>query len=415
MPEAELYNVFQTFGISLLLGLLVGMQRELQDTRIAGFRTFAIVTLFGTLCAYIAQISSPLIIGFGFLGVIAIIVVGNVIKMKAGTSEFGMTTEISLLLMYAVGAYLTTEYWIVGAAVAGSTAILLQIKPQLKGALAKMEDKDIKAIMQFVLITFIILPILPNQTFGPFEVFNPQRTWLLVVLITGISLGGYLIYKFMGERAGTALGGMLGGIISSTATTVSYSRITANAPSSAFHAGVVIIIASAMVYPRIAIEIMVMAPDYFYDLIWPIAVMFAVSVGVSLYAYRQVKRNPHAMPEQKNPSELTTALSFGAVYVTILFVISAATEYLGSEALFAVAAVSGLADMDAITLSVSQKVQSEAIESSLGWKLILTALVSNTLIKYAIIRFVGGSEIAAKVRFAFAIVIVAALALMFLA
>ena len=411
MQETELYTIFQTLGISLLLGLLVGMQRELHETRIAGFRTFAIVTLFGTVCAYLAEYFTPLFLGFGVLGVVAIIVVGNMIKMKGGSTEFGMTTEISLLLMFGVGAYLTVGPWIIGAAIAGSTAILLQIKPQLKGALAKMEDKDIKAIMQFVLITFIILPILPNQTFGPFDVFNPYRTWLLVVLITGISLGGYLIYKFMGDRAGTALGGILGGIISSTATTVSYSRITAKTPSSGFRAAVVVIIASAMVYPRITIEILVLAPDYFYQMIWPVAIMFAVSVAVALYAYRQVKQHPHAMPEQRNPSELTTALTFGVVYVTILFVITATSEYLGSEALYAVAAISGLADMDAITLSVSQKVQAGSIPYSLGWKLILTGLIANTVFKYAIIRFVGGKEIAQKVRLAFSIIIAAAAAL----
>lgn len=415
MQEAELYTVFQTLGISLLLGLLVGMQRELQDTRIAGFRTFAIVTLFGTISAYLAEAYSPLILGFGLLGVITIIVVGNIMKMKSGSSEFGMTTEISLLLMFGVGAYLTMGPWIIGAAIAGSTAILLQIKPQLRGALARLNEKDIKAIMQFVLITFIILPILPNQTFGPFEVFNPQKTWLLVVLITGISLGGYLIYKFMGDRAGTALGGMLGGIISSTATTVSYSKKTANAPTSALHAAVVIIIASTMVYFRIAIEILVVAPDYFYQMIWPVALMFFVSVGVSWFAYRQVKKSAHSMPEQRNPSELSTALTFGAAYVTILFVIAASTEYLGSEVLYLVAGISGLADMDAITLSVSQKVQSQAIEVTLGWKLILTALISNTIFKFAIIRIIGGKTIARHVLPAFSIIAVAALLLILLA
>ncbi len=412
--EAEIYTIFQTLGISLLLGLLVGMQRELHELRIAGFRTFAIVTLFGTICAYLAQAFTPLILGFGFLGIIAVIVVGNMVKMKSRSAEFGMTTEVSMLLMYGVGAYLTIGPWIIAAALAGSIAILLQIKPQLLWALTRMDDKDIKAIMQFVLITFIILPILPNQTFGPFDVFNPQRTWLLVVLITGISFAGYLIYKFMGDRAGTVLGGILGGLISSTATTVSYSRLSAQNPSSDFHAAVVVIIASAMVYPRIAIEILVLAPDYFYQMIWPVFIMFIISVGVSWYAYRQVQETRHSMPEQRNPSELRTALTFGAVYVAILFVISATTEYLGSEVLFLVAAVSGLADMDAITLSVSQQVQNGTVAVSVGWKLILTALIANTVFKYSVLHFIGGKNVARKVIPAFSIVIIAALLLIVL-
>lgn len=415
MDELDLYTVFQTLGISLLLGLLVGMQRELQDATIAGFRTFAIVTLLGTICGYLAIVFSPLILGFGLLGIVAIIVVGNMMKMKGGSTEFGMTTEVSLLLMYGVGAFITTGLWIVGAAIAGSTAILLQLKPQLKGALAQLQEKDIKAIMQFVLITFIILPILPNQTFGPFDVFNPQRTWLLVALITGISLGGYLIYKFMGDRAGTALGGILGGIISSTATTVSYSRIAAQTPTASFHAAVVVIIASAMVYPRIAIEILILAPDFFYQMIWPVIIMFFVSLAVSWLLYRKVNKMKHEMPVQRNPSELSTALTFGAVYVVILFVIAATTKYLSSEFLYLVAAISGLADMDAITLSVSQKVQSESIDATLGWKLILTALIANTFFKFGLLRFIGGKELGNYVIPAFSVVVAAALLLILFA
>ncbi len=411
MPEPELYTVFQTLGISLLMGLLVGMQRELQDTTIAGFRTFAIVTVFGTICGFLAQYFTPVILGFGLLGVVTIIVVGNMMKMKSGSTEFGMTTEISILLMYGVGAYITMGPWVIGAAVAGSTAILLQLKPQFRGALARLESKDIKAIMQFVLITFIILPILPNQTFGPFDVVNPYRTWLLVVLITGISLGGYLVYKFMGDRAGTALGGMLGGIISSTATTVSYARIAKQTPSAGFHAAVVVVIASAMVYFRVAIAILIMAPDFFYQMIWPIVMIFGVNLAVAWYFYRQTKKVEHEMPSQRNPSELRTALTFGGLYVLILLVIAATTEYLGSEVLYLVAGISGLADMDAITLSVSQKVQVETIAATLGWKLILTALISNTIFKYLLIRFIGGNEVAKKVVPAFSIVIAAALLL----
>ncbi|MFO8030816.1 MAG: MgtC/SapB family protein [Cyclonatronaceae bacterium] len=411
MPDSELYTVFQTLGISLLMGLLVGMQREQQETTIAGFRTFAIVTVFGTICGFLSQYYSPLILGFGLFGVVTIIVVGNVMKLRSGSTEFGMTTEISILLMYAVGAYITMGPWVIGAAVAGSTAILLQLKPQFRGALASMEKKDIKAIMQFVLITFIILPILPNQTFGPFDVFNPYRTWLLVVLITGISLGGYLSYKFLGERAGTALGGILGGIISSTATTVSYARISARTPASGLHAAVVIIIASSMVYFRVTIEILVMAPDYYYQMLWPIAIMFLVNSGVAWYGYRKVKRSEHEMPEQRNPSELRSALTFGVMYTVILFLIAAAREYLNPEVLYVVAAISGLADMDAITLSVSQKVQAQTVSATLGWKLILTALISNTVFKYLLIRFLGGKDVAWKVVPAFSVVIAAALVL----
>lgn len=407
----ETLEVFQTLGIALLLGLLVGMQREMSEDQIGGFRTFAIVTLFGTVCAYLALEFSPWILAFGFLGVIGVIVAGNAIKIKAGKTQFGMTTEVSMLLMFAVGAYLTVGSQLVAASIAGGTAILLYLKPQFKGVLARLNHNDIRAIMQFVLITLIILPLLPNETFGPFDVFNPRRVWLLVVLIVGISLGGYLAFKFLGQRAGTLLGGLLGGLISSTATTVSYAKKSTGDTTFARNAAVVVILASAMMYPRVAVEIVIMAPDYFFQMIGPVVVLFVVNVALSLWMYRRVRDMPFQMPEQKNPSELSSALSFGLVYVSVLFLVAATTEFFDESALFAVAALSGLADMDAITLSTAQMVQEGSIHYSLGWRLILTAAIANSFFKFGIITMLGHRMLQRDVAVAFGLIALTAFAL----
>lgn len=407
-------QIVQDLGLALLLGLLVGMQRELKEVRIAGFRTFALVTMFGTLSTYLAEDFSPWFILFGAVGVMVIIVVGNWQKIHLQILGAGMTTEVSLLLMYAVGAYIPVGQPAIAVAVAGSTAILLYIKPQLKGMLARLEDTDIRAIMQFVLISFIILPILPNQNFGPLEAFNPQRTWLLVVLIVGISLGGYLIYKFLGQRAGVALGGILGGLISSTATTVSYARRASVGEGPARNSAVVIIIATSMIYPRVMVEIAIMAPDYFWQIAWPVMLMLLFSIGISLYSYKMITDRTARLPEQRNPSELSSALTFGAVYTLVLFLVALTTEYLGDQYLFIVAAVSGLSDMDAITLSASQMVQDGNIEADLAWRLILTALISNTFIKFGIASTFGHPELRKRLFLAFGLIVAAALLLILL-
>lgn len=404
-------TIIQDLGLALLLGLLVGMQRELKETRIAGFRTFALATMFGTLTAHLADFYDSWMVAVGAVGIMVVIIVGNLNKMRNQERDFGVTTEVSLLLMFGVGVYIPVGQTAVAAAIAGSTAILLYLKPQLKGMIARLEDTDIRAIMQFVLITFIILPILPNQTFGPLDAFNPQRTWLIVVLIVGISLGGYLIYKFMGQRAGVAIGGMLGGLISSTATTVSYSRRASVGEGPARNSAVVIIIASSMVYPRVMVEIAIMAPDYFWQIAWPVMLMLLFSIGISIYAYRMITDRSARLPEQRNPSELSSALTFGGVYTLVLFLVAVTTEYLGDQYLYIVAAISGLSDMDAITLSSSQMVQQGNIDADLGWRLILTALITNTGIKFGIASAFGHSELRKRLSLAFGLIVLAALAL----
>lgn len=404
-------GILQTVGIALVLGMLVGLQREIKDKQIAGFRTFGLVTVFGAIVGLIAQETGGWVIVAGFLSIIAVIVMGNVIKLQTERVQYGMTTEVSLLLMFSVGAWLPYGSWTVAAAIAGGTALILYSKPQFKGIIGRLEDTDIRAIMQFVLISLIILPIVPNETYGPFDVFNPRLIWLLVVLITGISLIGYLLYKFVGQRAGVLLGGILGGLISSTATSVSYARLSLSGPSAAHSAAVVMVIASSMTYVRMLIEIGVVAPGHFYELALPVVILAVVTIAVAWYVYSRLPATGVEVPEQKNPSELRTALGFAAFFVLILFLMAAANHWLHDEALFAVAIVSGLADMDAITLSTAHLVSEGAIDVDRGWRLILTAFVTNTLFKFGIAVSLGHAGLRRHLAGAFGVIALAAILL----
>ena len=227
-------TVFAQLGISLLLGLLVGLQREHAASGIAGMRTFPLITVLGTLSALMAPSLGNWIIPAAMFGLAAVIVVGHVVQLRQVEPHTGTTTDMAMLVMFAVGAYLVVGPMVVAVAVGGGVAVLLQYKPEMHRVAQKLGDEDLRAIMQFVLISCIILPVLPNKNFGPssllglttnaLDVFNPFETWLMVVLIVGMSLGGYIFYKFFGRDAGILLGGVLGGAISSTAATVSYAR-----------------------------------------------------------------------------------------------------------------------------------------------------------------------------------------------
>jgi uncharacterized membrane protein (DUF4010 family) len=393
----DLLVIFHKLGIALGLGLLVGLQREYAVSRLAGIRTFPVITVFGTVSALLGQEFGGWIIGLGAVGVAALVVVGNVVKMKAGESDPGLTTEAALMLMYGVGAYLVVGPASVAVAIAGGLAVLLSWKEPLHGFVHKMGPDDIKAIMQFVLITLVILPVLPDQDYGPYKAFNPYRSWLMVVLIVAISLGGYVAYKLFGQKTGALLGGVLGGLISSTATTVSYARRVHAAPDTAVLGAAVIQIASTIAFVRVIIEIAVVAPGSLPQLSPPLAVMGVWMALLSLSVYFWARREPDEMPAQGNPAELRSALIFGGLYALVTLATAAAKDQFGTSGLYGVAVLSGLHDLDAITLSTAQLVDRGQVEPAAGWRVILAAALSNLVIKAAIAGLLGRRRLLAWV------------------
>jgi uncharacterized membrane protein (DUF4010 family) len=393
----ETAHVFQQLGVALGLGLLVGLQRERSPSKMAGVRTFPLITILGVVSATLSQSFGGWIIAIGFLALTGVIVVGTISDVSQGRSDPGVTTEIAMLLMYGVGAYLVVGQLAVAIAIGGGVAVLLQFKGQLHGIAEKLGDNDLTAIMQFALVSLVILPVLPDRAFGPYAVLNPRQIWWMVVLIVGISLGGYIAYKFMGVRAGVILGGILGGMISSTATTVSYSRRTSTAPEFTRLAAVVIMIASAVVFGRVLLEIAIVAPSFLRIASGPILILFGVVALLSIWLWFQGRDLDLEMPPQGNPSELKSALFFALLYALVLFAVAAANERFGGRGLYVVALLSGLTDVDAITLSTAQLVNTGRLDGADGWRLVVIALSSNLIFKVATIAVLGHRQLLKKI------------------
>lgn len=410
----ELLHSLQPLALALGLGLLVGLQRERTNAPLAGFRTFPLITLAGTLCGLLSQQYGGWTVAMGFIALGAMIVVGNLAELKKPAPDTGLTTEAAMLVMYALGAYLVFGSTTVAIILGGVVALLLHLKPQMQNFAGKLGDADFKAIMQFVVITMLILPLLPNAYFGPFHVLNPFKLWLMVALIVGISLTGYIIYKFFGEKAGTLAGGILGGLISSTATTVSYSRRTRDNPDTAKLASVVIMIASAVVFARVLILISTTAPGFFSKAIGPLGAMLTIALILAGIAWFSGRGTSAAMPEQKNPSELKAALVFGVLYGVVLLAAAAARTYLGDQGLYAVAVLSGLTDMDAITLSVSEMVKQSQVEPQTGWRLVLTASLANLVFKTATVASLGNRVLLGRIAWLFGSAFLGGLLIIFL-
>src|SRR5205085_5673753 len=407
-------SVLQQLGIALGLGLLVGLQRESVSTQLAGLRTFPLVTVLGTICALLAQVFGGLVVAAGFVAVAAMVIVGNVAELKAGRNDPGLTTEFAVLLMFGVGAYLVMGYRGIAIAIGGGVAFLLQFKGELHGVAARLGDKDLKAIMQFALVSLVILPVLPNRAYGPYAVLNPRQVWLMVVLIVGISLSGYIVYKFWGEKAGLVLGGVLGGIISSTATAVSYARRTAGKPEGSAPAALVIIVAESVVPIRLLVEIAVVAPAFLLVAGPPILSMLALFATLSLGLWFWGRREKGELPEPKNPAALKSALLFGLVYALVLFAVAAAKERFGQQGMYVVAGLSGFTGMSAITLSTAQLVGSSRLDADIGWRLIILALSANMIFKAATIAVIGHRQLLARVGLLYAIALAAGVLLLLL-
>jgi uncharacterized membrane protein (DUF4010 family) len=396
-------DTFEVLGIALALGLLVGLQRERVEAPLAGLRTFALITVLGAICGLLAQPLGAWVVAAGLVGVSAVVVVGNVITMGTAKRDVGITTEIAILLMFIVGAFVVFGPREVAVVVGGGTAVLLHAKGPLHGIVKRLADADMRAMMEFALVGLVILPIMPDEPYGPFQVLNPRQIWWMVVLVVGISFGGYLALKFVGEHAGVLLSGVLGGVISSTATSVSYARRAAHSPGQVAAAALVIMLASAVVKVRVLFEVAVVAPQQFWRIAPPIMVLFVVTIGLSLALWVRNRRAKAVVPPSDNPAELTSALIFGAMYAVVLFAVAAAQHWFGNRGIFVVAGLSGLTDMDAITLSTSRMAQEGSLSPGIAWRAIIIGSIANMMFKGAIIGVLGGRRLFARVAVLFAI------------
>jgi uncharacterized membrane protein (DUF4010 family) len=394
------FGIFEPLAIALGLGLLVGTQREHDEEhrRIAGVRTFSLITLLGAVCGILAGEYGGWVIAGGLLGITALFVLANVLRARGeegNVSHVGLTTEVAGLLMFGVGALLTSGIQAPAVALAGVAAVLLQWKAKLHGLIGAIGEREFAAMMQFVLVALVILPVVPNQTVGPYDVLNPFTLWLMVTLIVGISLAAYLAYRVLGVRGGSLAGGVLGGLISSTATTVSYARQCAGNPAAAPAAALVILIASTIVYVRVGIELGAVAPDLLRQGAAPLAVMMAFMGVLCVGLLMKIDSRNVEPPNLENPAQMRTAIVFGILYAVILLLVTAVREEFGQDsAIYGVAIVSGLTDVDALTLSTAELFSQGRLSGDAAWRAILIATLSNLAFKIGATAVLGGRRLA---------------------
>lgn len=395
--------LWQQFGIALGLGLLVGLQREWAEPEAAGIRTFALITVLGTLCANLAARFGGGVLATGFVALGGLMVVSNLRRERSQEAHPGPTTEVAALVMFGVGALLQDGMVAESVTIGGTVALLLHWKKPLHHFVERIGRTDIRAVFRMVLIALVVLPLLPDHSFGPYEVLNPFRIWLMVVLIVGISITSYLISRYIGSRSGSVVSGVLGGMISSTATTVSYALRSKTAPQTSSLAALVVMIASTVVFVRVAFEVALVAPGIFWEIFPQFGLMGLWMALIAFLAYVVSRQKQDGGPEPKDPSNLGAAVIFGGLYALVLLAVAAAKESFGDSGLYLVAALSGLTDMDAITLSTAQLITAGRLSVDTGWRMMMVGALSNILFKGGVVAILGTSRMLARIALLFGV------------
>ena len=396
------------FLTSLAIGLLIGLERERNPSAKAGLRTFALVALFGTMSALLStKLGSPWLLIAGLLAVAGMIIAAYISKpseplRQDRESDPGTTTVIALVLCYGLGAMIWYGLAKLAVMLAIGITALLYFKPELRGISQKLTRRDLVAVLQFAVLTFIVLPILPNQNYGPYDAFNPHQAWLMVVLISGISLAGYAALHVVGTRYGAPLLGFLGGLVSSTATTMIYAKHGKSNQAMLSLAASVIVIASMVVLLRLLVVSAAVAYGALPSLLPVLAGGLVFGLMVALYNWRKMGNATELyIPETSNPAELHTAIGFGLLYVAVLLGAAWMADIAGSQGLYAVAVASGLTDVDAITLSSLRLFNLGQLSEQQTVTAISLAILANLAFKFGMVVFIGGWALARQVAVGF--------------
>ena len=390
------------FLISLGIGLMLGLERERRPHASVGLRAFVMIALFGTILALLGQaIGAAWILALGLLLVGGILIAAQ--PTTAERPDPDPITILAALICFCLGAMLWLGYRDLAVALALTVVSILYFKAELHGLSHKLTNQDLVAFLQFSLISFIVLPLLPDQGYGPYQALNPFNMWLMVVLVSGLGLAGYIVLRIFGEGRGVVLLGLLGGLVSSTATTMVYARQVRQSQVAQPVALTVILIATLVVQVRLAVIAAVMAYEVLPRLLPVMALGLAFGSFSAWLAWRSLAKNASTTPPVvANPVGLRAALSFGALFGIVLLAAAWLQDIAGTKGVYLVALASGLTDVDVITLSALQMFKGGSLTHIEVIHVIVIAILANLLSKAGLVAILSGRAVLMPVLRGFA-------------
>jgi uncharacterized membrane protein (DUF4010 family) len=380
------------FAIALFIGALIGIERERRKASsdpvgVGGIRTFILLAQAGAISAWLSShLETPSIFVATVLGISALVLAGYFAQVRSHPDSVGLTTETA-----AIGVTL------------------------LGGAVRKLGDDDLYAGLKLLIATFIALPLIPNETIDPWNALNPYKLWLLVILISCLSLVGYVAARWLGSERGTAVTAIAGGLVSSTAVTLAFARRSKEAGGAAGATLVAggILLAWLVMFIRVAVVVAVVNRELLRPLLVPMAAMGIVSGLAALWLLRGGGRKRGAATggvPLKNPFSLTSAIRFALVFAAVLLLVALVQHYFPGRGVYAIAALAGLTDVDAITLSMTSCVGSGECSPDLGAGAIVLATLSNTLVKLGLAVWLGAAALRIPMLVATAAIVAVGLA-----
>ncbi|HDM8211684.1 TPA: MgtC/SapB family protein [Vibrio harveyi] len=392
--EHLIWNLF----VALLLGAIVGTQRgwvmrnSVEGSRVAGIRTFSLVGLLGGLVGILANLYTPLLLGFALIALVILACIAFVIQQKK-SEDISITGVVSLVITFVLGSLAVSGEPVLAAAAAVITAVVLDNKRELHQALQRLQEYELDAALRLLLISIVLLPLLPNQAYGPWNALNPYEIWWMVVLIASISFVGYFAIKIGGAKRGILFTSVFAGLSSSTALTLQFSHLSREQSSISPLLASGILLSCGTMFPRLLIVLSVINPQL-VTLLWPIVMIMMIALYFPAWWIwrRSEVGKVEQSNKQTNPLALQSALFFGVVLAVIMLLSHALSDLFGNAGVLILSALSGITDVDAISLALGrQSTQTLSVETAaLG---ILIAASVNTVVKMGMVVAIGDKSL----------------------
>jgi uncharacterized membrane protein (DUF4010 family) len=382
-------DTLKILGEALALGLLVGVERyrgrHPGEKKSAGVRTFAIFCLLGALCGIFATTGFTVVT---FAAVAALVLVGY---YRSPSDSLGLTTEVAALLVFWIG-YLLSLHETAAISLGIVLTIFLASKQLLHHFVkAEINEAEFEATLKFLAVVLVVYPILPDRSMGPYGFFNPRQIWGLVILVSTISYVGYFLIRWLGDRRGLLLGSLAGGMVSTTAVTMSLAERARAAPQTSRLMGAVAVLANAVQGPRLLLLLWVVDRSLAQSLALPLLVMAAVGLLGAWILTRSADVTSEVIVPLQNPFSFGPALKFGLFFVAILLLVEVASQWLGDQGTLIASGIAGTASTSAVTLSVSEMFRDGSLTPRVAGLSILIAIATNALAKW-IMTWMNGTR-----------------------
>ena len=393
--------------ISMGIGLIIGLEREfdkLKEKGFAGIRTFPIVTILGFTIGNLTTHFSSLIVIIGLSSFIIFLALYHFSQKQEEYGQ-GLTTDLALIATFILGVMVSTELYREAVATSVLIVTLLSLKTRFHSVISNITSEELFAFIKFSIIALLILPFLPNKQYGPDNLLNPFEIGSIIVIVSFLNFIGYFLVKHVGSEKGIILTAILGGLISSTVVTWNYASKSKETPelSKKYSAGIVI--ASAIMFPRLALIAYIFNNEILKYLIIPFGLLIMVCIIATLIFMRRDGKRPETDIKLGNPLNMLNAIGFGAVYVIILFAVFYSNQFFGERGLYYSGLIAGLAVTEAITISMA-KFSLDGENLNLAASVIISAIMSNMLVKLIITIFKGSKKTVKMVSYAFVSVII---------